>query len=195
MVLDWQSVNDTVLVVAIARWQEQALAEAYRRHGGSVYALAKRVTQDPAQAEEVTQDVFLRLWEQPERFDPSRGALRSYLLVQTHRRAVDRLRQDVARRQRQEREARLTAQQAQNVEEDVSHLAMAETVRGAFSALEPSERQAIELAYFGGHTYREVARLLEQPEGTVKSRIRSGLRRMQRELVAWSEQGRQEDVR
>jgi RNA polymerase sigma-70 factor (ECF subfamily) len=194
MELDWQSVNDTVLVVAIARWQEPALAEAYRRHGGSVYALARRVTQDPAQAEEVTQDVFLRLWEQPERFDPSRGALRSYLLVQTHRRAVDRLRQDVARRQRQEREARLSPQPAPNVEEHVSELAMAEQVRGAFSALEPNERQAIELAYFGGHTYREVARLLEQPEGTVKSRIRSGLRRMQRELVAWGE-GNEEDVR
>jgi RNA polymerase sigma-70 factor, ECF subfamily len=194
MELDWQSVNDTVLVVAIARWQEPALAEAYRRHGGSVYALARRVTQDPAQAEEVTQDVFLRLWEQPERFDPSRGALRSYLLVQTHRRAVDRLRQDVARRQRQEREARLSPQPAPNVEERVSELAMAEQVRGAFSALEPNERQAIELAYFGGHTYREVARLLEQPEGTVKSRIRSGLRRMQRELVAWGE-GNEEDVR
>jgi RNA polymerase sigma-70 factor, ECF subfamily len=195
MELDWQSVNDTVLVVAIARWQEPALAEAYRRHGGNVYALAKRVTQDPAQAEEVTQDVFLRLWEQPERFDPGRGSLRSYLLVQTHRRAVDRLRQDVARRQRQEREARLTAQPSPNVEEDVSDLTMAETVRGAFSALDPNERQAIELAYFGGHTYREVARLLEQPEGTVKSRIRSGLRRMQRELVAWSGEGSEEGVR
>ncbi len=175
-------------------WQEPALAEAYRRHGGSVYALARRVTQDPAQAEEVTQDVFLRLWEQPERFDPSRGALRSYLLVQTHRRAIDRVRQDVARRQRQEREARLTPQRAPNVEEDVNDLAMAERVRGAFSALEPNERQAIQLAYFGGHTYREVARMLEQPEGTVKSRIRSGLRRMQRELVA-SGEGSEEDVR
>jgi RNA polymerase sigma-70 factor, ECF subfamily len=195
MVLDWQSVNDTVLVVAIARWQEPALAEAYRRHGGSVYALARRVSQDPAVAEEVTQDVFLRLWEQPERFDPSRGSLRSYLLVQTHRRAVDRLRQDAARRQRQEREARLTPRPAPDVEEDVSELAMAETVRGAFSALDPNERRAIELAYFGGHTYREVARLLEQPEGTVKSRIRSGLRRMQRELVAWSGEGSEEGVR
>jgi RNA polymerase sigma-70 factor, ECF subfamily len=193
MVLDWPSVSDTVLVVAIARWQEQALAEVYRRHAGSVYALARRVTQDPAQAEEVTQDVFLRLWEQPERFDAGRGTLRSYLLVQTHRRAVDRLRQDVARRQRQEREARLTAQAGPDVEEDVGELALAERIRGAFAALEPNERRAIELAYFGGHTYREVARLLDQPEGTVKSRIRSGLRRMQRDLVAWSGEGSEEE--
>jgi len=178
--------DDTVLVVAIGRWQEQALAEAYRRHGGSVFGLAKRVLQDRAQAEEVVQEVFLRLWEQPERFDPSRGPLRSFLLVQAHRRSVDRLRQDTARRQRQEREARLTAQAGPNTEEDVWELSMAEKVREAFGALEHNERAAIELAYFGGHTYREVAQLLDQPEGTVKSRIRSGLKRMHRDLVAWT---------
>ncbi|HMK97139.1 MAG TPA: sigma-70 family RNA polymerase sigma factor [Acidimicrobiales bacterium] len=182
----WESMDDTVLVVAIGRWQEQALAEAYRRHGGSVFGLAKRVLQDRAQAEEVVQEVFLRLWEQPERFDPSRGPLRSFLLVQAHRRSVDRLRQDTARRQRQEREARLTAQAGPNTEEDVWELSMAEKVREAFGALEHNERAAIELAYFGGHTYREVAQLLDQPEGTVKSRIRSGLKRMHRDLVAWT---------
>lgn len=194
MGLDWQSVDDTMLVVAIGRFNEEALAEAYRRHGGAVHALARRVTQDPAQAEEVTQDIFLRLWEQPERFDPSRGTLRSFLLVQTHRRAVDRIRSDTARRQRQEREARLTAQKGPSLEEEVWGLAMAEKVRGAFSALEPNERKAIELAYFGGHTYREVAQLLDQPEGTVKSRIRSGLRRMQHDLVQWTGEPTAEDV-
>ena len=178
--------DERVLVVAIGRWQEPALAELYRRHGGAVFALAKRVAQDQAQAEEVTQDVFLRLWQQPERFDPSRGSLRSFLLVQARRRAVDHLRQDGARRQRHEREARLSARGEPSVEEDAWDQAMAERVRGAFSALEPGERQAIELAYFGGHTYREVARMLNQPEGTVKSRIRSGLRRMQHDLAGWS---------
>lgn len=182
----WSEMDDAVLVVAVARWQEAALAEVYRRHAGSVYALARRVLHDDAVAEEIVQDVFLRLWEQPERFDPGRGPLRSFLLVQTHGRAVDRLRQDGARRDRQVRDARLTARAGYTVEDEVSDLAMAARVKDAVAALEPGERQAIQLAYFAGHSYREVAKMLGQPEGTVKSRIRSGLRRMHGELVSWS---------
>jgi RNA polymerase sigma-70 factor (ECF subfamily) len=180
---DWNDADDTVLVVAIGRWREEALAEAYRRHGGSVYALAKHVLHNAAQAEEITQDVFLRLWEHPERFEPGRGTLRSYLLVQTHGRAVDRLRQDTARRERQFRDARLTARGGYNLEEEITDLVMAERVKEAVAALDSNERRAIELAYFAGHTYREVAEMLQEPEGTVKSRIRSGLRRMRSLLL------------
>jgi RNA polymerase sigma-70 factor (ECF subfamily) len=175
--------SDAALVVAIARWREDALAEAYRRHAGAAFALARRVLGDKERAEEVLQEVFLRLWHQPDRFDPERGSLRSYLLAQTHGRAVDVLRSETSRRRREEREARETAESPPDIEREVVDLTVAETVKDVVASLPPEERRAIELAYFGGHTYREVAVLLEAPEGTVKSRIRSGLRRMRASLA------------
>ena len=84
--------SDAALVVAIGRWSEEALAEVYRRHGGAAYALARRLLNDKELAEEILQEVFLRLWNTPERFDSERGSLRSYLLAQTHGRSVDLLR-------------------------------------------------------------------------------------------------------
>ncbi|MGH9179687.1 MAG: sigma-70 family RNA polymerase sigma factor [Acidimicrobiales bacterium] len=188
--------SDGGLVLAIARYREDALAEAYRRHAGAVFALAKRVLSDLAAAEEVVQEVFLRLWAQPDKFDPGRGSLRSYLLAQTHGRSVDLLRSDVSRRRREERDAYRTAESGYDLEHEVWDLALAEQVKEVVATLPSTERQAIELAYFGGHTYREVASLLGEPEGTVKSRIRSGLKRMRAALqsvdlsesgdVAWS---------
>jgi RNA polymerase sigma-70 factor (ECF subfamily) len=177
-----QEISDGGLVVAIARYREDALAEAYRRHAGAVFALAKRVLCDQTAAEEVVQEVFLRLWTQPDKFDPDRGSLRSYLLAQTHGRSVDLLRSDTSRRRREEREARQTAEAGYDVEHEVWDLALAEQVKEVVAELPPAERQAIELAYFGGHTYREVATLLGEPEGTVKSRIRAGLKRMRTAL-------------
>jgi RNA polymerase sigma-70 factor (ECF subfamily) len=174
--------SDAQLVVAIGRYQQTALAEVYRRHGGSVLGLARRVTGDPAEAEDVTQEVFLRLWNEPDRFDAARGSLRSYLLAQAHGRAVDLVRSKVARQSREEREASETANAGYDIEHEVWDMALAKKVAEAVSSLPEAERSAIELAYFEGHTYREVARLLGQPEGTVKSRIRHGLQRMRRAL-------------
>jgi len=175
--------SDGALVVAIGRWRDDALAEAYRRHAGAVFGLARRVVNDTALAEEVVQEVFLRLWNQPERFDPGRGSLRSFLLAQTHGRAVDLLRSDTSRRRREERDAHETAEADYDIEHQVWDLAIAEHVKEAMALLSEDERRAIELAYFGGHTYREVAVVLGTPEGTVKSRIRTGLRRMREGLA------------
>lgn len=175
--------SDAVLVVAISRYRQEALAEAYRRHAGAVFALAKRLLADATLAEEIVQEVFLRIWNQPEKFDPERGSLRSYLLAQTHGRSVDVLRSESSRRAREERDVRRTAERGYDLEHEVVDLTVAERIKDALQALPEGEREAITLAYFGGQTYREVADLLDQPEGTVKSRIRSGLKRLRTELV------------
>src|SRR5256885_1081590 len=177
-----EEMSDTALVVAVGRWRNDALAEIYRRHAGAVYSLARRLMNDVTDAEEVVQEVFLRLWNAPEKFDPERGSLRSYLLAQCHGRSVDLMRADGSRRRREERDVRQTAESGYDLEHHVWDLAVAEQVQQAVSTLPAEERQAIELAYFGGHTYREVASLLGAPEGTIKSRIRAGLRRMRTEL-------------
>ncbi|HZQ56601.1 MAG TPA: sigma-70 family RNA polymerase sigma factor [Acidimicrobiales bacterium] len=179
----FRDASDAALAVAIGRWHEDALAEAFRRHAGAAYALARRVLGDATSAEEVVQEVFLRLWNAPDRYDAERGTMRAYLLAQAHGRAVDRLRSDTSRRRREERDAAAAVDATPDVEGEVIGLAVAEHLKGAVDALPPDERRAIELAYFGGHTYREVAVLLSQPEGTVKSRIRSGLKRLRDGLV------------
>jgi RNA polymerase sigma-70 factor (ECF subfamily) len=181
---DLTTASDERLVLSIARWRDDALAEAYRRHAGAAYALARRLLWDGAVAEEVVQEVFLKLWHDPERFDGSRGTLRSFLLAQTHSRAVDLLRSETARRRREEREARITAEAGYDVEHEVGDMVIAEHVREALGDIPEAERRPIELTYFGGHSYREVALLLGEPEGTVKSRIRAGLKRMHRSLSA-----------
>jgi len=188
-----QSQSDAALVIAIGRLREDALAEVYRRHAGAVYGLGRRILGESALSEEMVQEVFLRLWNEPERFDPERGSLRSFLLAQAHGRAVDVLRSDTSRRRREERDARRTAEAGYDIEHEVWDLAVAEQVKGAMAELPEDERVAIELAYFGGRTYREVAATLGAPEGTVKSRIRTGLRRLRATLAdvgmgaAWTE--------
>ena len=181
--LDLGTASDAVLVVAISRYRQEALAEAYRRHAGAVFALSRRLLVDASLAEEVVQEVFLRLWNTPEKYDPARGSLRSYLLAQCHGRSVDLLRSETSRRVREERDLRRTAEAGYDVEHEVVDLSVAERVKEALALLPEGERAAIALAYFGGHTYREVADMLDEPEGTVKSRIRAGLKRMRTDLV------------
>jgi RNA polymerase sigma-70 factor (ECF subfamily) len=179
----YDQLDDAALVRAIVDHDHRALAEVYRRHGDGCFALARRVLFDRALAEEVVQEIFVRLWKRPELYEPDRGSLRSFLIAQAHGRSVDLLRAETARRRREEREARQRISEPIDLEREIVNLTEAETVRSALGSLPESERVAIELAYFGGHTYREVAVLLEQPEGTVKSRIRAGLLRLRAALV------------
>ena len=175
--------EDVGLVIAIARYNGDAFAEAYRRHAGAVFGLAQRLLWERALAEEMVQEIFLRLWEHPERFDQARGSLRSFLLMDAHARCVDRIRSDSRRKEREERSARAELVADYDLDLEAHDLEIAEQVRDALTTLSDVERRAIELAYFGGHTYREVARILEQPEGTIKSRIRTGLTRLRAQLV------------
>ena len=180
---DPQETSDAGLVVAISRYHQDALAEAYRRHAGAVFGLSRRLLGEPTLAEEIVQEVFLRLWNTPEKFDPGRGSLRSYLLAQCHGRSVDLLRSESSRRRREEKELRQAAEAGYDVEHEVWDLTVAAQVHDVIVKLPHNERRVIELAYLGGHTYREVAVLLSEPEGTVKSRIRAGLKRMRQQLV------------
>jgi len=180
---DFNEASDAQLVTSIGRYSEVALAEVYRRHGGAVYGLARRVLDNAAEAEDVTQEVFLRLWNAPDRFDPARGSLRSYLLAQSHARSVDVIRSQNSRRARESSDAMKTARAGYDMQNEAWDLALAHQVSEALAALPDDERRAIELAYFEGRTYVQVAEILNQPEGTVKSRIRNGMRRMRRILV------------
>jgi RNA polymerase sigma-70 factor, ECF subfamily len=180
---DLPSADDAVLGAALVDRDQRALAELYRRHGGTCLALARRVLAERVLAEEVVQEVFVRTWHTPERYEADRGSMRSFLLAQVHGRAVDLLRAENARRAREQREVLRTPRIDDDLEREVVDLAEAEAVRQALTTLSEGERAAIELAYFGGHTYKEVAVLLEQPEGTVKSRIRSGLLRLRAALI------------
>jgi len=173
--------SDARLVECIARGSHDALAEAYSRHGGTVHTQARRLRGD-GEADDVVQDVFLRLWDQPGRFDPTRGSLRSFLTMQTHGRSIDLLRSDNARRARETTALVAPSPADPNTDDRALARLAGDRALQLLARLSDDERHAIALAYFGGHTYREVAVLLEQPEGTVKGRIRNGLRRLRNEL-------------
>ena len=186
---DLGEVDDGDLVAAISRRDEAAMAEAIRRHRAPVLAFARRLVGDTGRAEEISQEVFLRLWERSSRFDAERGSLRSFLLAVTHGRSLDVLRSDTARVAREKHDAVRTVPPQTGVEAQVVAQTVADAVRQALAQLPEHDRNAVELAYLGGHSYRAVARLLDEPEGTVKSRIRRGLAKLRELLAAQDLQG------
>ncbi|MEO6120621.1 MAG: sigma-70 family RNA polymerase sigma factor [Acidimicrobiales bacterium] len=159
---------------------DSAHAEAFRRHAPEVALVAGRASSDRRAVDDAVQEVFLELWRRPERFEPDRGNLGTYLRTLVRARVIDRQRSDTARRRR---ESGVAWPDSPDVEGEVVAGLAAAQVRLALAALPPAERLAIELAFFGGRSYRQVAIELHEAEGTVKSRIRAGLRRLQVELA------------
>jgi len=175
--------TDALLASRLTAGDDLALAEAFDRFGAAVYGAARRVTGDGASAQDVAQDVFVNLWSQPGRYDPAAGSLRTYLVVLARRRAVDLIRSELRRIARQERHHRLApGRPASSPGDDVLAADMAATIRAAVRALPESQRRVVELAYFEGLSYREVAAAAGIPEGTAKSRIRLALAKLETAL-------------
>jgi RNA polymerase sigma-70 factor (ECF subfamily) len=167
------------LLRAVARGDETAFARLYDLVAGRVYGLARRILRDPAQAEEVTQEVLVEVWRTATRFDTNRGSATSWIFTIAHRRAVDRVRSEQASA---DRTRRVAAGSGSTPYDNVVEAAIArveqQQVRRCLETLTSRQREALTLAYYGGYTYREVAELLGAALPTVKTRMRDGLIRL-----------------
>lgn len=173
----------TAALQRAGRGDESAFGDFYDLVAPLVYGVVLKVVRDPAIAEEVTQDVFVELWRLAPQFESGRGSAKGWTATIAHRRAVDRVRSEQARRSREQRDHDMGVDtSADTTSEVVIELSESSQVRVALAGLTDSQREAITLAYYGGRTYREVAVLLDIPEGTAKTRIRDGLTRLRAEL-------------
>lgn len=170
--------GDVRLVRRIAAGDETALTRIYDQFAPTVFGVARRVLGDPAAAEDVVQEVFVSLWERPSAFDSARGTLAAWLGMLAHRRAVDRVRREEASRRRADAMASQPPVAPPDLDEAVSTLWIGERVRYAVHELPEEQRACVNLAYFEGKTYIEVAEILGIPEGTAKSRMRLALRKL-----------------
>ena len=171
------------LLALVADGDEPAFAELYRRVAPAVFGLVTKVVRDPAQAEEVTQEVFVELWRTSPRFDPARGTARSWIMTCAHRRAVDRVRSAERAARRDDLAGRRDqGRPYDEVVEQVETSLEREHVRRSLDVLTDLQREAVVLAYYGGYTHRQIAELLGVPSGTVKTRLRDGLLRLRDHL-------------
>jgi RNA polymerase sigma-70 factor (ECF subfamily) len=162
-----------------SRGDEAAFAQVYDATSSRAYGLALRVVRNPAQAEEVVQEAYLDAWRSSSRYEPSRGSALGWLLTIVHRKAVDRVRSAEAASQRDATYHRETQQVEHDQTAESAHASLeAQRVRGAVATLTAVQREAVELAFFGGYTHTEVATMLDVPVGTAKTRIRDGLIRL-----------------
>jgi RNA polymerase sigma-70 factor, ECF subfamily len=171
------------LLLQTGHGDETSFNELYRSTSARVFGLVRRIVVDPAISEEVTQEVFLQVWNKAGEFSPHLGSPMAWLMTLAHRRAVDRIRSEQAHRDRLNRWSETeTGTPFDEVTESVMARDESLAVRAAFDALTDKQRQAIEMAYYRGLTYAQVAEALEAPLGTVKARIRDGLGRLRSAL-------------
>lgn len=177
------SSSDHALVAAVSQRSVEALREVYHRHGGAVWRVAERVCRSTEFAEDVCQAVFVELWSGPQRFDPSRGDLRSRLVADAHWRAVAVMRSEQARGSEALGAKADPARPLGEADVDVNASALPEEARRAIDKLPAAEREVILLTYFGGPAYMDKVRL-RSPDGEFKSRFRQGLANLRRALDA-----------
>lgn len=167
------------LLQQVARGDSSAFEQLYDQVADAVFGTVRRVVRDPAQSEEVTQEVLVEVWRTATRFDASRGSATTWVLTMAHRRAVDRVRSAQAAHDRERRVAhRDQPAPFDEVAEQVEARLEQEQVRRCLTQLTDLQRESVTLAYYSGYTYREVAELLDVPLGTVKTRLRDGLIRL-----------------
>ncbi|MDX3375598.1 sigma-70 family RNA polymerase sigma factor [Streptomyces sp. ME02-6991-2A] len=167
------------LLVRVARGDQEAFAKVYDAVSGPVLGLVRSVLRDPAQSEEVAQEVLVEVWRTAPRFQSSRGSAMNWVLTLAHHRAVDRVRSAEASAAREHKAALLDRTPAfDEVSEQVETRLEREQVRRCLRTLSELQRQSVTLAYYRGLTYREVAELLTVPLGTIKTRLRDGLIRL-----------------
>ncbi|KAA1423701.1 sigma-70 family RNA polymerase sigma factor [Mumia zhuanghuii] len=166
------------LMARVARGDEQAFGAVYDALAGSVFGLVRRVVRDPVRAEEVTQEVFLQVWQKAPRFDASRGRPKTWVLTLAHRRAVDVVRHDQAASDRDQRYDWTGGPAYDQVADEVTVRLEHQAVRRCLETLTELQREAVGLAYYQGHTYAETASILDANPATVKTRLRDGLIRL-----------------
>jgi RNA polymerase sigma factor (sigma-70 family) len=172
--------SDEAVLALIARADEQALAELYRRFGRLAYGLAFRILRDDALAQDAVQEAFLGVWRAADRFTAERAKPSTWLLTLVHRRAVDLVRREERRRTEPLRPE--TEPVGAEAADEAELAAQRQTIREALRKLPSEQREAIELAYYGGYTQSELAERLGQPLGTIKSRMFTGLARLRETL-------------
>jgi RNA polymerase sigma-70 factor, ECF subfamily len=188
MARDLAHLSDEALVALAARADEGALAELYDRFGHLAYGLALRIVRDPALAEDAVQDAFLTVWCSAARFVPERAKASTWILTLVHRRAVDVVRKEQPRRAEP---IEVAPQASANVTEDDAWLRLQRArVQDALRQLPDQQREALELAYYGGFTQSQLADRLGEPLGTIKSRMFAGLARLRELLDTGSEEER-----
>ncbi|MCW2622693.1 MAG: polymerase, sigma-24 subunit, subfamily [Frankiales bacterium] len=172
--------DDRTLVAHVSEGDGRALEVLYARYGRACYSLAKRILVDEQLAQDCVQEVFLTIWRDSSRFDPTKGGFSTWLLSMTHHKAVDAVRREETQRKRRAAPDALELEESDGpaVEDEVWSTLRGERVRAALQSLPEPQRHALTLAYFGGYTQREIAGITKTPLGTVKTRMLAGMQRM-----------------